>query len=484
MNVQDIKKNNFFISKKKYKNIYLIGIGGSGMSGIALILLKLGYKISGSDLSNSFNTKKLINLGATIYFQHSEKNIQNIDFIIKSSAISQKNKEIIAAKKRNIPILLRAEMLEIFMNFKFGIAVSGTHGKTTTTSMISDIFIESGINPTLINGGLIKSINSHAQLGSSHYFIAEADESDSSFLYLNPKIVILTNIEPDHMDHYNNSFAKLKKTFLCFLKKIPSDGIAIVCIDDSAICDILTDIKCKVITYGFNKNADIRVFFYKQNYFFGNFTIILKNKKELNITLNIPGKHNALNAAAAIALAINEGISSHNIILSLKNFQGTCRRFEFLGFLSIEKNIGTNTNCMLIDDYGHHPTELSKTIKTIRMSWPNKNLIMIFQPHRYTRTYNLYNDFVYVLSKVDVLLILNVYSSNEKFILGADSFSLFNDVKKTGKNHAILISDNNLILDALMPQLSGNDIVLIQGAGNVDKIVRTMLIKKIKKWSK
>ncbi|WP_284443367.1 UDP-N-acetylmuramate--L-alanine ligase [Buchnera aphidicola] len=481
MNVKDIKKINFFISEKKNKNIHFIGIGGAGMVGIALILLKLGYKISGSDLFKSLITEKLINLGATIYFQHSEENIQNIDFIIKSSAISSKNKEMIAAKKNNIPILLRAEMLEILMNFKFGIAISGTHGKTTTTSMISDIFIDSGLNPTVINGGLIKSINSHAQLGSSDYFIVEADESDASLLYLNPKIVIITNIEIDHINYYNNSFKKLKQTFLIFLKKIPLYGTAIVCIDNSAICDILPDIKCKVVTYGFDKNADVRILCYKQNYFLGNFQILLKDKKKFNLTLNIPGRHNALNAAAAIALAINEGVKIRDIILSLKKFQGTCRRFEFLGFLSIQKDISNNSNCMLIDDYGHHPTELSETIKTIRISWPNKNLIMIFQPHRYTRTYNLYHDFVQILSQVDVLIILNVYSANEKFIVGADSLSLFNDIKKSGKNHVIFISDHNLILDILVSKLNGNDIILIQGAGNIDTIMHKILIKKIKK---
>ncbi|AEO08573.1 UDP-N-acetylmuramate-alanine ligase [Buchnera aphidicola str. Ak (Acyrthosiphon kondoi)] len=481
MNIKNIKKINFFVSEKKNKNIHLIGIGGSGMVGIALILLKLGYNISGSDLLKSSITKKLIHLGATIYFTHSKNNVKNVDFIIKSSAISSKNKEIIAAKKYNIPVLLRSEMLEILMNFKFGIAISGTHGKTTTTSMISDIFIQNNLNPTLINGGLIKSIDSHAQLGSSHYFIVEADESDSSFLYLNPKIVILTNIESDHIDHYDNSFKKLKETFLIFLNKIPLYGTAIVCIDNSAICDILPNIKCKVVTYGFNKNADIRVFGYKQKNFIGNFQIIIKNNKKLNIILNIPGKHNALNAAAAIALAINEGVKDDDIVSSLKKFKGTCRRFEFLGFLSIKKDINNNTSCMLIDDYGHHPTELSETIKTIRTSWPKKNLVMIFQPHRYTRTYNLYHDFVKILSQVDVLLILNVYSANEKFIIGADSLSLCNDIKKLGKAHATLISNHNLILDNLISKLNGNDIILIQGAGNIDTIIHKILIKKINK---
>lgn len=477
MNIEDIKNTNFFVfNKNNIKNIYFIGIGGAGMGAIALVLIKLGYTISGSDLLKNIITEKLTQLGAKIHYQHCQKNIKKIDIIIKSSAIPFDNIEIIAAKKYNIPILLRAEMLAILMKFKLGIAISGTHGKTTTTSILFDICIKGGLDPTCINGGLIKSINSHAQIGFSDYFIAEADESDSSFLYLKPMIIILTNIESDHMDYYGD-FEKLKNTFLKFLKKIPLYGTAIVCIDNNIICNILSEIKCKIITYGFNKNADIRIVYYKQSAFISKFTIIIKNKNKLKITLNIPGKHNALNAAAAIAFAINSGIKKNDIISALKKFQGTSRRFEFLGFLSIQQKNIIN-NAILIDDYGHHPTELSQTIKTIRTSWPNKNLIMIFQPHRYTRTHYLYCDFVKVLSRVDSLLILNVYSANEKFIPGADSFSLFKDIKKIKKNNVNLITEHNLILKSIIPELTGDDIVLIQGAGNIDKIAHKIEIKK------
>nr|WP_261979397.1 UDP-N-acetylmuramate--L-alanine ligase [Buchnera aphidicola] len=448
---------------------------------MALILLKLGHKISGSDLLNNSITKELINLGAKIYFEHSSKNIQNVDFIIKSSAILSINQELVAAQKLGIPVLLRAEMLEILMQYKFGIAISGTHGKTTTTSMISDIFIQNGLNPTVINGGLIKSIHSYAKLGSSCYFIVEADESDSSFLYLNPTISIVTNIESDHMDYYNNSFEKLKKTFLNFLKKIPLYGTAIVCIDNKTISKILSNIRCKIITYGFNENADIQIVSYKQHLFTGYFKIIIKNQDHLNIKLNIPGKHNALNAAAAISLAIHIGIKKHDIIASLKKFQGTCRRFEFLGYFLIKNNIGNNFNTMLIDDYGHHPTALSETIETIRISWPKKNLIMIFQPHRYTRTHYLYDNFIKVLSQVDILVILKVYSANEKFITKRNSFSLYKDIKNLNKIYVKYITDYNLILDIIIPKLNGNDIILIQGAGNIDDIINKFLIKNTKK---
>lgn len=449
------------------------------MGGIALVLLQLGYKITGSDLLQNQMTQRLIKAGAEICFQHSEKNIKNTDFIIISSAISLKNKEIIAANKKNIPVLLRAEMLQILMQFKFGIAISGTHGKTTTTAMIVETYITSGRDPTFINGGLIKSLNTFSKLGSSPYFIVEADESDSSFLCLKPKIAIVTNIESDHIDHYNGSFNRLKNGFLNFINQIPLYGIVIVCIDNSAISSILHKIKCKIITYGFRKNADICISCYRQSSFTGFFKLTLKDRSDVNITLNIPGKHNALNAAAAVALAIQQGIKSNDIITALKNFQGTVRRFEFIGDFIIKNSIINQNSTMIIDDYGHHPTELYETIKTIRVSWPNKKLIMIFQPHRYTRTHNLYYDFIRVLSNVDALLILNVYSSNEPFIQGADSQSLYKDIKKITKIDATFISDHKFILSAIIPKLNGDDIILIQGAGNIERIVHNIFNKKV-----
>lgn len=479
MKIKEIKKNNFF-KEKKFEKIHLIGIGGSGMNGIALILLNLGYKVSGSDLLNNSTIKNLKNMGAVIYLKHCKKNIKNVDFVIKSSAILSSNPEIQESKKKNIPILLRAEMLQVLMQFKYGIAISGTHGKTTTTSIIFDIFNENHLNPTVVNGGLIKSINSHAKLGTSNYFISEADESDQSFLYLKPKIAILTNIESDHINHYNDDFLLLKKTFLKFLNQLPSNGIAIVCIDDSNIRDILPKIKCKVITYGFHKNSEIRIVNYKQYLFVGYFTIIRRNKKKIKVTLNIPGKHNALNATAAFSLALLKKIPHYNIIKSLKKFQGTQRRFEYLGIYNIKKNNIESKKTILIDDYGHHPTELLKNIQTIKTSWPQKRLIMIFQPHRYTRTYNLYKDFVKVLSKVDVLLILNVYSACEKKIPGADSFSLYNDIKRIKKINIILVNNPNLILNFLFSVLKGNDIILLQGAGNIKEIIKKKLLKNKK----
>lgn len=373
-------------------------------------------------------------------------------------------------------------MLQILMQFKFGIAVSGTHGKTTTTSMIFDILKNNKSDPTVINGGLIKSINSHAKLGFSDYLIAEADESDASFLYLKPVIAIVTNIESDHIDNYNGNFELLKKAFLHFLNQIPSYGIAILCIDNHAILDILPKIKCRVITYGFNKNAEFCITSYKQRNFISNFTLIRKKQlNNLEITLNLPGEHNALNATAAVAFSTCQKIPDKTIYQSLKKFQGTSRRFEYIGKLFIKKKSIQNESVMLIDDYGHHPTELSETIKTIRKSWPKKNLIMVFQPHRYTRTRSLYYDFVRILSQVDFLLILNVYSANESYIPGADSFSLYSDIKKMKKTNVTLVNNHNLILNFLIPCLRGNDIILLQGAGDIDTIIDKIFILKNKK---
>jgi UDP-N-acetylmuramate--alanine ligase len=376
-------------------------------------------------------------------------------------------------------------MLALLMQFKFGIAISGTHGKTTTTSMIFDIFKNSKLSPTCINGGLIKSVKSYSHLGISQYFIVEADESDASLLFLKPSIAIVTNIESDHMDYYNGDFEKLKNTFFVFLKQIPYSGTAILCIDNRILFDFSYILTCNVITYGFHKNADVWITKYTQNGFFSYFTLVIQNKLHLKITLNMPGKHNALNAAAAVALAISQGVKNDKIIKTLKYFQGTERRFDLIGKLWFQKNHVYKKNIMLIDDYGHHPTALSENIKTIRISWPKKKLIMIFQPHRYTRTHYLYNDFINVLSQVDILLILNVYSANEKHISGANSFSLYHDIKTFTNLHNItLISNHNLILDTLIKVLQNNDIVLLQGAGNIKNIVYKMLSKKNIKLNK
>lgn len=469
-----------FIKNKKKFHIHIIGIGGAGVSGIAKILFNQGYKISGSELFSNIITDNLSLIGIKIYLNHNSRNIKDANMIIKSSAIPNSNIEVIEAYKKKIPIFNRAEILSELMNNYKGIAISGTHGKTTTTAMIVSIYIESGLDPTFVNGGLIKSLGTNSYLGNSNYFIAEADESDSSFLLLKPKLSVITNIEADHMDYYKGSFKNLKKTFLKFLHNLPLYGKAIVCIDDDTIRKIIPKIKCNVITYGFSMDADIRIYDYKQLEKRGYFKISYNNNFLMDINLNIPGYHNALNAAAAIAIAKEEKkIKKKNIFNALNKFQGTNRRFEILGEFYLKKSNNIH-KIIIIDDYGHHPTEIEVTIKTLRISWPKKKLIMIFQPHRYTRTRYLYNQFVKVLSKVDILLILNIYSAGETYIKNFNSQSLCKSIFKYKKINPIFIKNNNLIFNKLISILEGDDIFLFQGAGNIGDIARSIIRNNLK----
>lgn len=460
--------------------VHFIGIGGSGLGGIAKILMNKGYKVTGSDLIPNIITKNLSLLGVKIFFYHCSKNIQGAHIIVKSTAISQNNPEVLAAKKNKIPVFSRAELLSELMIAHYGIAVSGTHGKTTTTSIIASIFLESGLDPTFINGGFVKSIGSNAYLGNSDYIIVEADESDASFLYLNPKLSIVTNIEPDHMNTYG-CVEKLKKTFLKFLNNLSLDSIVVICIDDIIVREILPKINNKVITYGFRDKAHYKIINYNQSNKKGYFQLLRYNKPFIKITLNIPGIHNAQNATAAIATAVENQISKKNIINALKNFQGTKRRFDILGEYYLEKipHVIKNST-ILIDDYGHHPTELNVTIQTIRTEWPNKKLIMIFQPHRYTRTRDLFDEFVSVLSKVDTLLLLDVYPAGECPILGFDSKSLCKSIFINGKIKPIFISNYKKIFKILSFCLTGNDVVLIQGAGDISSLAEELAKKKLK----
>ncbi len=475
MNIKPLKKIHILIPKmRNIKHIHFIGIGGVGMGGIAEILVNEGYKISGSDLSSNFIIKKLSKIGVIIYLNHCSENILNANVIVISSAIPNNNPEIIAARKACIPIIHRAEMLAELMRFRYGIAISGTHGKTTTTAIISSIYTEAGLNPTFINGGLIKSIKTNAKLGSSNYLIVEADESDASFLHLKPIVSIVTNIEADHMDTYKKNFENLKKTFINFLHNLPFYGYAIICIDDPVLKELLPYINRHIITYGFNSNSDVYITNYYQLGYQGYFTLHRKNKPQIMVTINIPGKHNALNAAAAIILATEEGIHDKYILHALKNFQGITRRFDYLGKFSISSINNNIKNVILIDDYGHHPTEINVTLKTVRHCWPNKRLVMIFQPHRYTRTRDLYYQFIDTLSKVDVLLMLEIYDAGEIPISGINSYELCKNIRKHSKLNPILISDINNTQEILMKLLKTNDLLLIQGAGNISKIAQKL----------
>ncbi|WP_457914498.1 UDP-N-acetylmuramate--L-alanine ligase [Candidatus Hartigia pinicola] len=462
----------------RVKHVHFVGIGGSGMCGIAEVLANEGYVISGSDLMSNSVTQHLTELGAMIYFHHRPENINNSNVVVVSTAISEDNLEIQAANVLRIPIIRRAEMLAELMRYRYGIAVAGTHGKTTTTAMISGIYKQAGLDPTFINGGVIKSTGTHGHLGSSRYLIAEADESDASFLHLQPLIAVVTNIEEDHMITYHGNFEILKDTFINFLHNLPFYGRAVVCIDDPVIRSLLPRIRRYITTYGFSEDADVHIIKYEQKSNQSFFTISRKNMSKLTLVLNTPGRHNALNATAAVAVATEDNIDDLQIVSALVKFQGIKRRFDFLGNYSLRHVNGIEGEVMLIDDYGHHPTEVNATIKTARTGWPDKRIVMIFQPHRYSRTHELYYDFAQVLSQVDILLMLDVYSAGEKPVSGSDSLSLCRTIRRRSKLDPIYIADTKHISQILAKLLNAKDLVLVQGAGNVSKVASHLAATK------
>jgi len=485
MNTQQLAKLRSIVPEmRRVRHIHFVGIGGAGMGGIAEVLANEGYEISGSDLAPNAVTQHLSGLGATIYFNHRPENVSDASVVVVSTAVSQDNPELVAAREARIPVIRRAEMLAELMRFRHGIAVAGTHGKTTTTAMVSSIYAEGGLDPTLVNGGLVKAAGTHARLGSSRYLIAEADESDASFLHLQPMVAIVTNIEADHMDTYQGDFENLKQTFINFLHNLPFYGRAVMCVDDAVIRELIPRVGRQITTYGFSEDADVRIEHYEQHGAQGHFTLARHDKPLMRVTLNAPGRHNALNAAAAVAVATEEGIEDEEILSALESFQGTGRRFDFLGEYPLQEVNGVAGTAMLVDDYGHHPTEVDATIKAARAGWPDKQLVMIFQPHRYTRTRDLYDDFANVLSQVDVLLMLDVYSAGETPIPGADSRSLCRTIRGRGKVDPILVSDHDAVLEMLAPKLTGNDLILVQGAGNVGRIARKLADQKLQPQTK
>lgn len=480
MNTQQLAKLRSIVPEmRRVRHIHFVGIGGAGMGGIAEVLANEGYHISGSDLAPNAVTQHLTTLGATIYFHHRPENVTDASVVVASSAVAQDNPELIAAREARIPVIRRAEMLAELMRFRHGIAVAGTHGKTTTTAMVTSIYAEGGLDPTFVNGGLVKAAGTHARLGSSRYLIAEADESDASFLHLQPMVAIVTNIEADHMDTYQGDFENLKQTFINFLHNLPFYGRAVMCVDDAVIRDLIPRIGRQVTTYGFSEDADVRIENYEQRGAQGHFTLVRHDKPLMQVTLNAPGRHNALNAAAAVAVATEEGIEDNAILAALESFQGTGRRFDLLGEFPTQAVNGISGSAMLVDDYGHHPTEVDATIKAARAGWPDKKLVMVFQPHRYTRTRDLFDDFANVLSQVDVLLMLDVYAAGEAPIPGADSRSLCRSIRGRGKVDPILVPDHDALPAMLAPMLSGHDLILMQGAGNVGKIARKLADSKL-----
>lgn len=449
--------------------IHFVGIGGAGMSGIAEILLHEGYKITGSDIAMGASVERLLRLGATVYIGHCKSNIKAASVLVFSTAISQSNPELVAARERYIPVVSRAEILVELMRFRRGIAIAGTHGKTTTTALVAQVYSEAGLKPTFVNGGLEKSAGTHAKLGSGPILIAEADESDASFLQLRPMVSIVTNIEADHMDTYDGDFERLKKAFLYFLQNLPFYGHTVLCLDNEAIRELIPQVSRQVITYGFSEDADFRILNYHQVGWKGVFTVSRKGHKAIDVTLNIPGHHNALNAAAAIAVSTKEKIPDEVILNAMANTQGVVRRFDYLGSFDTG-----NGYVMLVDDYGHHPTEVEATVNVVRNGWPDKRLVMVFQPHRYSRTRDLYHDFVNVLERTDVLIILDVYPAGENPISGIDGMSLCDTIRSRGILDPIFVPNIKQVPFVLVDILQDDDLVLTQGAGDVAKVANTL----------
>lgn len=453
------------------KHVHFVGVGGVGMAGIAEVLLRQGYTVSGSDVAENPLTQWLKLLGATIYITHAAQNVANADVIVRSSAIDSQNIELQTAREAQIPIVARAEMLGELMRFRYGIAVAGTHGKTTTTSLITSILAEAALDPTFVIGGKLNSVGSNARLGQGHYIVAEADESDASFLYLKPMISVVTNIDEDHMDTYNHDFQQLKNTFIEFINKLPFYGLSIVCQDDPIVREILPELSRPFLTYGFNQTADYHALDYTQDGVQTEFLVYRpRGKNPLPIHLNLPGRHNVLNALAAVAVASELKVADHAIQSALQRFAGIGRRFQLYGQYPLAKG-GTAT---LVDDYGHHPREVEATIQAARKSWPNARIVMVYQPHRYTRTRDLFKEFCRVLSSVDQLLLLDVYSAGEEKIIGAESKNLIEEIKKRCASAPIHVKDHRELPDILQRVLLDKDILLCQGAGNIGALAANL----------
>ena len=454
----------------KVKRIHFVGIGGAGMCGIAEVLRNEGYAVSGSDIAKSKVTERLESLGITVFIGHNESNVNGASVVVVSSAIHQGNPEVDEARRLHIPVVRRAEMLGELMRYRYGIAISGTHGKTTTTSLIASIYAAAKLDPTFVIGGLLNSAGTNARLGTGRYLIAEADESDASFLHLQPMMTVVTNIEPDHLDTYGGDFNNLKKTFVEFLHNLPFYGVAVVCVDDPNVKDIIPQIGRTVVTYGTSEEADFRVTDFAETGPQCKFTLVRRDAAPMKIELPIPGLHMAKNAAAAIAVALEEGIDEATIIDALKNFKGVGRRFQNYGEFKTKKG----NRLTLVDDYGHHPTEVEATIKAARQAYPDKELVMVFQPHRYTRTRDCYEDFVRVLQEVDKLILVDVYPAGEAPIAGADGRHLCMSIRLKGKLEPHFAQTVNEVPELLENLVDDNRLVLTQGAGNVVQVARNL----------
>ena len=469
--------------------VHFVGIGGSGMSGIAEVMLSLGYAVQGSDLKRNKQTRRLENQGATVFIGHAADNIRDADAVVVSSAVDETNPEVAAAREQLMPVVSRAEMLAELMRFRYSIAVAGTHGKTTTTSLVASVLAEGGLDPTFVIGGRLKSADANARLGQGEYLVAEADESDASFVHLKPMLAVVTNIDADHMSTYDGDIEKLKSGFIEFLHNLPFYGLAVVCSDDAGVNDILADIGRSVTTYGVDDGADVQAVNISFDEARSEFDVIRENRTSevepshrvrqteverahgdtaegvsphLHVRLGLPGEHNVRNALAAIAVADELQIGDEAVVRALEKFEGIDRRFQSLG--EVQTAVG---KVLLVDDYGHHPTEIAATLAAAKSGWPERRVVLVFQPHRYTRTRDLMDDFATVLSEADVLILLDVYAAGEDPIAGADGRAMARAIRTRGAVEPVFVESLDDLQPVLEDLLVEGDLVLTMGAGDI-----------------
>lgn len=447
----------------RIRRIHFVGIGGAGMAGIAEVMHNLGFAVTGSDVRETTVTRRLADLGMSVSLGHRAAHVAEAQVVVSSSAITADNPELVTARKRHIPVVPRAQMLAELMRFRHGIAVAGTHGKTTTTSLIASLLAGAGLDPTFVIGGRLNSSGVNARLGEGDYLVAEADESDGSFLSLQPVMAVITNIDADHMDTYDGDFEQLKRTFLAFLHHLPFYGLAVVCLDDPPIRSLLPDIAKPIVTYGLESDADIRATSITYQGTVSRFTVLRRGRDPwLDVSLNLPGRHNVLNALAAIAVACELGVDEEAIGQALAEFEGIGRRLQVHGCVQV-----AGKACTLIDDYAHHPREIEATLQAVRAGWPKRRVVAVFQPHRYTRTRDLFEDFAQVLSSVDVLVLLDVYAAGESPIKGADGRSLCRAVRSRGLVEPVFCPDVESMPQLLPGLVANGDLILTLGAGDI-----------------
>jgi UDP-N-acetylmuramate--alanine ligase len=466
--------------KHAIRHIHFVGIGGSGMSGIAEILLNLGYVISGSDLADSATLQRLAGLGIQTHVGHAGVHVAGADAVVTSTAVQADNPEVLAAREKHIPVVPRALMLAELMRLKQGIAIAGTHGKTTTTSLVASVLAEAGLDPTFVIGGRLNSAGANARLGSGDYIVVEADESDASFLNLLPIMAVVTNIDADHMETYGHDFNRLKAAFVDFLHKMPFYGTAILCIDDTAVREIVPQVSCPITSYGFSEDAQVRAIDVRPVDGQMHFTVLRRNGvtlPDLDVVLNLPGEHNVLNALSAIAVAVELNVPDDALLRALAGFKGVGRRFQRYGDVPA-KDGGVFT---VIDDYGHHPVEMAATLAAARGAFPGRRLVLAFQPHRYTRTRDCFEDFVKVIGRADAVLLAEVYAAGEAPIAAADSRTLARALRLAGKVEPLFVDDIGALPQAIADTARAGDVVLCMGAGSIGSVpgkVVSMLLKK------